>query len=81
MILDSSFSKIYYEENSNFVEIRGVSNLSINRQFSFENPYMLGGIRSPSQINSPTQLELSFDRDFEICLFFMLYFMQILHFF
>ena len=64
-MIDSSFNKVYFETGiGNFLQIEGISNFSINKTTSFDNPYVMGGQISAFQVNSPTRIDVSFDRSF-----------------
>jgi hypothetical protein len=65
MINDPSEYKIYYIDNySIYRELHGVNNLSLTKTTSYTNEYLLGGAIPASSLNTPEQLELSFDRSF-----------------
>lgn len=61
---DPKLQKIYYQCNNNLVELNGVNNLSISKNTSFADQFILGGDSSLIQVNAPEQLEVSFDRSF-----------------
>lgn len=65
-MLDPSFQQIYYKinANDNFYRLNGVNNLTINKNISFSEDFILGGMASALQINAPQQSEVSFDRSF-----------------
>jgi hypothetical protein len=61
---DPKLQKIYYECNNNLIELNGINNLSISKNTSFADQFILGGDSSLLQVNSPEQIEVSFDRSF-----------------
>jgi hypothetical protein len=61
---DPQLQKIYYECNNNLIELNGVSNLSITKNTSFVDQFILGGDSSAMQVNAPEEIEVSFDRSF-----------------
>ena len=62
---DPSEYKIYYKDDfGKNQQLYGVNNLSLVKRTSYANEYLLGGIIPASSLNSPEQLELSFDRSF-----------------
>jgi hypothetical protein len=61
---DSSIQKFFYKKNSTLQNIEGINNLSITKNISFSDYFMLGGVESSTQINAPEQVEVSFDRTF-----------------
>jgi hypothetical protein len=67
-MIDTSFSKFYYlsgnVNDGKFIDLDGVENLNITESTSFTKNYILGGIDSSALINSPIQIEISFDRSF-----------------
>lgn len=67
-MIDTSFSKFYYLSgslsNGKFIDLDGVENLTLTESTSFTKNYMLGGIDSSAMINSPYQVEISFERSF-----------------
>jgi hypothetical protein len=64
-MIDSSFNKVYFETGiCQFLQIEGISNFTVNKTTSFDNPYVIGGQISASQVNSPTKIDVSFDRSF-----------------
>lgn len=64
-MIDTSNNKVFFETGvGDFLEIEGISNFSINKTTSFDNPYVVGGQVSAYQVNSPTKIDISFDRSF-----------------
>jgi hypothetical protein len=62
---DPSLHRVFYKSGvSNYFELGGVNNVSLSKATSFSDQYLLGGNYSSTQINSPEQVELSFDRSF-----------------
>lgn len=61
---DPSLHKIYYKSGSSYQELYGANNLSLTKNTSFAEQYLLGGYYSAIQVNAPQQVELSFDRSF-----------------
>lgn len=67
-MIDPSKYKIYYLSgdmyNGRIVELDGINNLIIQRQLSFDNTYAIGGVENALGLNSPKQIEISFDRSY-----------------
>jgi hypothetical protein len=65
---DPSLQKIYYNidnfDTSISSGIDNVSNLNIIKTTSFADNFVLGGLQSAYAVNSPEQIEVSFDRSF-----------------
>ena len=62
---DPSQYKIHYVDASlNYKELHGINNLSLAKTTSYTDEYLLGGFFPTSSLNTPEQLELSFDRSF-----------------
>ena len=66
-MIDPSLYKVYYlsgVSTKKLIELNGINNLSINESVSFEPSFLLGGLAASSSINSPKQIELTFDRTY-----------------
>lgn len=65
-MIDPSNYKIYYYDSlfQNRTEIDGVNNFSVEKNMSFNEDFMLGGIYGPNLINAPQQISLTFDRSY-----------------
>jgi hypothetical protein len=66
-MIDPSLYKVYYlsgVSTKKLIELNGINNLSINENISFEPSVLLGGLAASSSINSPKQIELTFDRTY-----------------
>jgi hypothetical protein len=67
-MIDPSSYKIYYLSGSiasgSLIELDGVNNFTIQKQISFDNFTAVGGMQTPYSINSPQQIEISFDRSY-----------------
>jgi hypothetical protein len=65
-MFDPSKYKLYYFDqniqNGKYIKIEGVNNLSFSKNLSFSEQYFLGGSKSSKNINSPQQIQLTFDR-------------------
>lgn len=61
---DPSLQKIYYQSNSDLIELDGINNLNVSKNISFSDQFILGGDSSLLQINSPEEVKVSFDRSF-----------------
>lgn len=65
---DPSLNKVIFKNiNNEYVELYGLNNFSISKNSTYAEQYLLGGICSSIQINSPQQIEISFDRSFINC--------------
>ena len=67
-MIDPSKYKIYYLSgdrlNGKIVELDGINNLIIKRQISFDNTFAIGGVENALGLDSPKQIEISFDRSY-----------------
>lgn len=67
-MIDPSLYKVYYLSGltnpKKLIELDGINNLSIDETISFEPNNLLGGIQASSSINSPKQIEITFDRTY-----------------
>ena len=67
-MIDPSNYKVYYLSgaisNGKLIELDGINNLTIQKQLSFDNNFAIGGMENPYSINSPQQVEISFDRSY-----------------
>lgn len=66
-MIDTSFNKFYYVNNKNnikcLVYVDGANNISLSNSIQYTNPFILGGYQNSYLINSPRQIELSFNRN------------------
>lgn len=68
-MIDPSKYKVYYSchNSSNFFELNGVEGASIQKNISYDQRFLLGGVDSAYSINAPEEIEVSFDRSFISC--------------
>jgi hypothetical protein len=68
MTNDPTSYKIYYYSGTpqlgSFIEIDGVNNLTIQKQLSFSEDFLLGSAKSSLNVNAPQEVKVSFDRSF-----------------
>ena len=68
-MIDPSKYKVYYSccNSSNFFELNGIESVSVQKNISHDQRFLLGGVDSAYSINAPEEVEISFDRSFINC--------------
>ena len=66
-MIDPSLYKIYYSSGNSqnsFFELNGINDVTIQKNLSYDNRFLLGGIDSAYSVNAPEEIEISIQRSF-----------------